>query len=273
MDETYGSDLRDRASILECMVVLGMAGEAQALAEEVSRQLAAGEPYATQSTAFSLLALSEFALGTSGTAAPIRIALSWAGGQVREVSSSAPILLEEIPAGLATRGKLAITNAGGAAIYPRVILAGLPALGTEKEVKNWLDLEVSYEDGDGMEVDPAEVKPGSDLVVTVEVTNLNKFVDYESLALSYLLPGSWESATARVTEEGWGTGKSAWDYQDIRDDRILTYFGLKKGASRQFQFRLTSAYAGRFYLPAVTVEAMYDATIRAVVPGTWLEGR
>ncbi len=252
--------------------MLGLVDQAETLAEEVSRQLAGGEPYATQTTAFSLLALSEFALGTSGTAAPLRVAFSWAGGPVKEVSTRAPILLEDIPAGLAARGRLAVTNTGSTAIYPRVILAGLPPLGTEKEVKNWLDVQVSYRDGEGIEVDPSSIPPGSDVVVTVNVVNLNRFVDYESLALSYLLPGCWETATARVLE-GMGTGSNAFDYQDIRDDRILTYFRLGKGASQQFKFLLTSAYAGRFYLPAVTVEAMYDSTIRAVAPGRWLDGR
>jgi hypothetical protein len=65
----------------------------------------------------------------------------------------------------------------------------------------------------------------------------------------------------------------AWDYQDIRDDRILTYFSLGRGASQEFRLRLTSAYAGRFYLPAVSVEAMYDPTIHARTAGRWLGRR
>ena len=270
--ETYGSDLRDRAAILECLVVMGMVDQAEDLANEVSRQLASSEPYGTQSTAFALLALSEFAIGTSGTAAPLKMAYSWAGGAVKEVTSTSPILVEEIPPGLALRGRLAITNTGSTAIYPRVILQGIPPLGTEKEARNWLELKVDYEDPQGASIEPDEVEPGSDLIVTLQVTNLNRFVDYEALALSYLLPGSWEVANARVlgTEE---TGKKTFDYQDIRDDRILTYFALARAATQTFQFRVTSAYSGRFYLPSVSVEAMYDSTIRAVVPGKWLGGR
>ena len=100
--ETYGSDLRDRALILECMVVLGMVEQAESVAEEVSRQLAASEPYGTQTTAFALLALSEFALGTSGTAAPLKVALSWAGGPVKEVSTTRPSWSRRSPRALAT---------------------------------------------------------------------------------------------------------------------------------------------------------------------------
>ena len=34
---------------------------------------------------------------------------------------------------------------------------------------------------------------------------------------------------------------------------------------------LNAAYQGRFYLPAVSCEAMYDNSIFARVPGQWVE--
>jgi uncharacterized protein YfaS (alpha-2-macroglobulin family) len=61
------------------------------------------------------------------------------------------------------------------------------------------------------------------------------------------------------------------DYTDIRDDRVLQYFGLKAGESIRFATRLNAAYRGRYYLPSMLVEAMYDATKNARTRGQWTE--
>ena len=56
---------------------------------------------------------------------------------------------------------------------------------------------------------------------------------------------------------------SRYSYQDIRDDRVLTYFNLRRGETKVFTIRLQATYAGNFILPAVQCEAMYDATVQA----------
>ena len=35
--------------------------------------------------------------------------------------------------------------------------------------------------------------------------------------------------------------------------------------------KLIATYPGRFYLPAVSCSAMYDASVSALVPGKWVE--
>jgi uncharacterized protein YfaS (alpha-2-macroglobulin family) len=57
------------------------------------------------------------------------------------------------------------------------------------------------------------------------------------------------------------------NYQDIRDDRVYTYFNLKNGEVRTFKIVLTASYAGNYYLPAITCEAMYDHSIYARTSG------
>ena len=65
--------------------------------------------------------------------------------------------------------------------------------------------------------------------------------------------------------------KGNFDYQDIRDDRVLTYFPMSPGQTKTFVVRLNASYAGRFYLPVVNAEAMYDARIHSRTPGRWVE--
>ena len=64
------------------------------------------------------------------------------------------------------------------------------------------------------------------------------------------------------------------DFQDIRDDRVLTYFDLpatKNDLTYVYKIQLNAAYAGRYFLPATNVEGMYDNRLRATAPGKWVE--
>jgi hypothetical protein len=60
------------------------------------------------------------------------------------------------------------------------------------------------------------------------------------------------------------------EYQDVRDDRVYTHFDIKRNTRHLYQVRLTAAYQGRYYLPTVTCEAMYDHSINARKPGQWV---
>jgi uncharacterized protein YfaS (alpha-2-macroglobulin family) len=60
-------------------------------------------------------------------------------------------------------------------------------------------------------------------------------------------------------------------YQDIRDDRVYSYFNIRRNKRRTFRVLLNAAYQGKFYLPGVKCEAMYDNTIQSILPGKWVE--
>ena len=93
---------------------------------------------------------------------------------------------------------------------------------------------------------------------------------YREVALSHLLPSGWEIRNIRMAPSGL-VKDSAFNYQDIRDDRVYTYFDIQQGKSKTFSVLLNASYLGRFYLPMVNAEAMYDATINARVPGRWIK--
>ncbi|MDZ7648948.1 MAG: hypothetical protein U5K54_18245, partial [Cytophagales bacterium] len=60
-------------------------------------------------------------------------------------------------------------------------------------------------------------------------------------------------------------------YQDIRDDRVHTYFDLNANQRKTFKVMLTASYAGSYYLPAVSGEAMYDNSVYARKKGKVVE--
>ncbi|MFT5647906.1 MAG: hypothetical protein ACI976_002601, partial [Aureispira sp.] len=53
--------------------------------------------------------------------------------------------------------------------------------------------------------------------------------------------------------------------------RVYTFFDLKKGKTKTFNVLLNASYLGRYYLPALSVEAMYDKSIQARKRGQWVE--
>ena len=61
------------------------------------------------------------------------------------------------------------------------------------------------------------------------------------------------------------------DYRDIRDDRVNTYFSVAEDKEVTFYVTLNAAYTGKYFLPAVSSEAMYNHSINAVQKGRWVE--
>ena len=80
------------------------------------------------------------------------------------------------------------------------------------------------------------------------------------------------NTTADNTEGNTAAEKPAADnagltYQDVRDDRVLSYFDLAAGETRTVKVKLNAAFLGEFYFPAISSEAMYQPNIRARTAG------
>jgi hypothetical protein len=56
-------------------------------------------------------------------------------------------------------------------------------------------------------------------------------------------------------------------YQDIRDDRVLSYFDLAPKESKTVKVRMNAAFLGDYYFPAISTEVMYRPSIRARTAG------
>jgi hypothetical protein len=92
----------------------------------------------------------------------------------------------------------------------------------------------------------------------------------ENLALTQIIPSGFEIVNTRFTDFG-SFGNNVADHIDIRDDRTNFYFALKANESRTFRVLLNASYLGRYYLPGMQAEAMYDNTYAARTLGQWIE--
>ena len=91
-----------------------------------------------------------------------------------------------------------------------------------------------------------------------------------NLALSQIIPSGFEFINLRHTDFGTSFQNKA-DYVDIRDDRSQFYFNLNPGESRTFSMMVNATYLGKYYLPGIHCEAMYDNRYMARTKGRWVE--
>lgn len=264
---TFGSRLRDKAIILNSLVQLGEIQQAKDIADEVSAALSTDKWHSTQSVAYSLLAMSKF-VGDDSIDSAFSFERLIGSGTSTEVKSELPLYSEKLTTFPLSGDKIKLKNTSERTLYANLLVEGMPKAGKEKAISKGLTLSVRYSDMDGNNVKFSRLAQGTDFVAKVTVKNVTK-AKLENIALTHVIPSGWEIHNQRM--DGQDTLPEGVDYQDIRDDRILTYFGLKVGEEKSIKVMLNATYLGKYYLPSVSSEAMYDATKQARSKGEWVE--
>lgn len=269
MSHTYGSDLRDEAMMLETFMALGDKSAAAEVTKNIAQKLSSQQWYSTQSTAYSMMAVSKF-IGDTPIDSKYTFNYQLGNGQVISAGSSSPFVQIPVKLDEGVR-KIMVKNTGKNILFARLIISGQPTNGDNTTAQNNLAMSVMYKDMKGENIDVSGIRQGQDFIAEVTVKNpgtLNK--DYEELMLSQIFPSGWEIHNVRIS--GIDAGKnSPMDYRDIRDDRVMTYFDLKSTAEHKYYVYLNAAYLGRYYLPTLSCDAMYDNNVHAHLPGQWVE--
>ena len=266
---SYGSDVRDEAMILETLVALNDKEAAAAVVRSLSENLSTDNWYSTQTTAYSLLAIAKF-VGQNEVGKEIKFDYALDNGAMVSAGSSSPIFQINLPES-GGKQSVKVVNSGANLIFVRVIQTGQPTIGDPTVVEKNLKMSIAYQSMDGKKIDPTRIEQGTDFVAEVTITHPGtRGIRYKELALSQIFPSGWEIQNTRMDAVG-QTASSDYEYQDIRDDRVYTYFDLDKNKSQTYRVQLNAAYPGKYYLPTVSCEAMYDRTIQARVPGAWVE--
>lgn len=263
-DATFGSRLRDTAIVLNSLVILNQLDQAKPLVDEISAQLASERWHSTQTLAYSLMAMSKFV--GNGKIGDYSFDRSVQGKSESFKSNSA--IHTAVIANFPDQGaKVKIKNTSERSLYATLMTRGIAKSGGDEAASSGLSLDVAYKNEDGAVLDVSRLRQGQDIVATVTVKNIST-LKLDNLALTQMVAATYEINNERME----GTGiQPGLEHMDIRDDRVLRYFGLKAGESLTFTTRLNAAYLGRFYQPGLQVEAMYDATRYARTKGQWLE--
>ena len=265
-DQTFGSDLRDTSIRLMTFCLLGDGKEAALLANEISKTFASDDWLSTQSTAFGLVALSDYMekYKVSGL-----MDFSYAvDGKTKKVSTTRNIWTETLLDKAASSASLELKNTGKSTLFARLVAEGIPAEGKEEAYANGLTLAVSYMDHDGHPVNTSALQQGTNFTAVVTVANSSPR-GYNHLVLTEVFPAGWEILNTRfLTGDTVDNRVTGVNYQDIRDDRAYSYIDyLPAGKQVTVRINLCAVYPGRFYLPPVYCEAMYDHLVRANTEG------
>jgi hypothetical protein len=265
---TYGSDLRDEAMIAETLMLLGETAKAAGVIQRIAKNLSSDGWYSTQTTAFGLMATAHFAQQDKlGSGIGYKLVIE--GKATDKFTEKAISRIDlPVPDGKSTA---AVTNTGKTGMYVRYVRTGTPLAGEEKAAARGLSMSVDYTAMDGRTIDPSRIAQGTDFVAVVKITHPGVVDAYQQLALMQVFPSGWEIRNNRLEGSEGAVPASTFTYQDVRDDRVMTYFDLWRGNSVTYRVMLNAAYTGRYYLPGASCEAMYDHTVNARSMGRWVE--
>ncbi len=268
---TFGSDLRDQAMVLETLTILGRKAKAAELLPTIAAKLSQDYWYSTQTTAYALIAIAKYC-GKNPSGAKI-LAAGTIDGKAVDINSASyirqvPIFFKNGSSGIA------LTNKGSNTLYVRLVTQGQPLSGDSLKVNNnpaVLNMSVSYVTQDGKPIDVSNLTQGTDFVAKVIIKNPGKRGYYTQIALSQVFPSGWEILNARMLGGEGAFKSSSSTYQDIRDDRVYTYFNVSPNETLTYYVQLNASYLGRYFLPGTYCEAMYDNSITAGVNGKWVQ--
>ena len=266
---TYGSALRDEAMILETLALLQRREQGLSVFRRLSSALSDDQRWmSTQTTAFCLVAAAEF---IETLTLNDEIDARYQVGRKEATTLRSTLSVVERAVDLTDKTTVRVTNQGKGDLYARVVLRGVPPLDTSSARENGLRLRVNYKGTDGEPLDPTSLAQGTDFVAEVTVANPGQRGDYRQLALTQVLPSGWEIVNTRLSDTDSLYTQGSYQYRDIRDDRVLTYFDLMAGERKTFSVLLNAAYVGKFFQPAAYVEALYDNTINGKTDSRFVE--
>ena len=256
--------------MLEALTLIGDQSKAAPLMKEIAGRLSSYEWMGTQTTAYCLVAVAKF-IDKNGVSDKLNFTYN-INKNSKEVNTVSPFSQTNIPIENAENGKVEITNKSKGMLFTRVIITGQPESGESKGSKeNGLKISLTYKTLEGKDIDISKLRQGTDFMAEVTVTNPGFRGNYEQMALSQVFASGWEIHNTRLFGTEGALKASPFTHQDIRDDRVYTYFNINKNQSLTYYVLLNASYTGRYFLPSTNCEAMYDATINARVPGKWVE--
>ncbi len=264
---TYGDQYRDAAMILEALIQMGDKAKSASLAKEVSKSLSTDSYLSTQSTAYSIVAISKY-YAMVGKSDGINVDFKIANKTIA-LSSVKSILSYAIENSNAAN-TIEIKNKSNGTLYVKLIRRGVPPLGNEQAYNNTINCNITYKDVNGTPIDVTSLKQGTSFYAEVSITNAPRNAYLSQLALSQIFPAGWEITSGRIDDAALNKKYATPSYIDVRDDRVYQYFDMNSGSSKIFAVKLQAAYRGKFYLPATKVECMYDNTVSAATKGKWV---
>jgi len=266
MGYSYGSDLRDRAMILETMIYLKDANRAGDLILDIAKDLSIGW-HSTQARSFALLAIGK-SIGSASGSKKLNCTVT-INGKTQDVNSELAVYQLQLGAKELKSGSVSVKNNSSRPLFVSFTQSGIPTENKIVSKEKNLKMTVNYEDMQGHPINVSRLQQGKDFKAVVTITHPGIKKAYQEIALNQIFPSGWQIINTRLTDNFQGTGQL--DYQDFRDDRVYSYFSLNSRETVTIEILLNATFLGRFYKPAVFCAPMYDERISSIKAGGWVE--
>ncbi len=267
-NDYFASSVRDNALLLESMVMLKNKQNCIELAKIVSSNLASTQYMNTQEIAFSLLSLASMQ-DLFGAKDDLKFSYSQANASFVKAQTKMPVA--QIKLNAEKQSKITFINTSKTLQYVRFIQTGVPEFGKEKSYANQIDLQMRYTTLNDNPLDISTLEHGTSFFATITVRHPGILPNYKNIALKQIFASGWEIVNTSFDNENPSSKNSQlFDYQDIRDDRMYTFFSLNRNETKTFKVKLNASYIGKFYLPSQIVESMYQGEIGAAIAGKWV---
>lgn len=262
---TYGSTNRNRAMALETLVALDQKAKAREVAVDLAKELSSKNWMSTQTTSYALMAMAKYAAYVGGKGVNINYILN---GKSTNANTD-KTLATSGELSILKDNKLVLKNNKDNTIFVQIATSGILPVGEEKVIQSKFKAIVDYKTRDGNIINPILLTQGTDFVAEVTITNTTGS-KVKDIALTEIFPSGWEVVNTRFTDFG-SFKANAVTHTDIRDDRVNFYFDLKPNESKTMTILLNASYLGKYYLPGIQCEAMYDNSYLVRSKGKWVE--
>jgi len=259
--QTYGSAERDLAMKLETYTLIKDQKLGFELVNRLSTILNGNNWLSTQTTAYCLIAINKFLAANSSSALVFDYEINGIKKQYNSQKNKQKLIKLPI-----SKGTIFLNNKSQGTLFIKLSNMGTALSEPIAEKNDNLNMTIAYYNMANQLINPAILKQGTDFKAIITVTNPNTLGNYTNLAINHIIPSGWEIINLRLNDQASIHQGDIPTYQDIRDDRVNTFFNLNQNERKRFVLLLNASYKGNFYLPAIKCEAMYDGSVIAIKP-------
>ena len=259
----FDSHIRELAILLDTLLTVSPdSPHIVTLVKELNDRRENESYLTTQENAFSLLAMGKYARTMDMKEKNFTARCLVDGETVREFThlDSPRITVDK-----ASGKEVSLSLSGKGTLYYFWVLEGVPVSGRVEETDRGVAVRRTFKTTAGTVVEPLEFEQGETYVVEYSIKASREL---ENFVINDPLPGGLEIENPRINTRvalDWPEEDTVTpDYMDIRDDRLLLFLDIGSTDTLFYRYLVRAVTVGRFRLPALCGECMYDPGIRSV---------
>lgn len=220
-----------------------------------------GKMYSTQERSFAFLALGKAAKRTAGSNVKVKVK---AGGKTLGTFIGKDLTIDKAALNGAS---VTLETSGKGEVYYFWETEGIKKGEQIAESDMNLKIRREYYDYNTMrKISDNKFTQGQLIICKLSLTGMERSAD--NIVISDLVPAGFEIENPRLKTSAALNIEAKYplkpDYMDVRDDRLILFTGLRSRISQDFYYMLRVVNRGKFRLPPVSADAMYDPDYHSV---------